>query len=134
MVGIARGRGSATPARSSKRTSVRSTNKQQRRLLTAPGRSTKRTSGSSANKQESRISFISNRKAKTKHTVSSTICMKRQITTHDDLAMTMAETMLTGVPVPVGEQPEASTLVGPRGTVVDFSWRYLPPPFSMVKI
>ena len=29
------------------------------------------------------------------------------------------------------KQPSASTLAGPRGPVVDFSWRYLPPPFSL---
>ena len=45
--------------------------------------------------------------------------------------MTMTEAMLTGMPVPVGEQPEASTLAGPRGPVVDLSWRYLSLPFSL---
>ena len=83
-VGTVRGRGSATLERSTKRTSVRSTNKHQSRILTTPARSTKRTSVISANKQQSQISFISTRKARTKHTVSSTIRRKRQITTRDD--------------------------------------------------
>ena len=45
------------------------------------------------------------------------------------IAMKMMEAMLTGVPVPVGGHPVARTLAGPRGPVVDFSWRYFPPTF-----
>ena len=83
MVGTSRVRGSATPVRSDKRTSVTSVNKHQSQLLNTPERSTKRTSVSSTNKQQSRISFISTIKVKTKHTVSYTIHRKRKITTHD---------------------------------------------------
>ena len=95
-VGTARGRGSATPASSAKRTSVRSANKYQSHLSTTLASSTKRTSVSSVNKQQSKISitlsrstkstsvrsankqkiqilFISTRKARTKHTVSFSI-------------------------------------------------------------
>ena len=49
------------------------------------------------------------------------------------ILMTMVRSMLTGVPVPVGGHPEAITLAGQRGPVVDFSWHYLPPPFSLGK-
>ena len=50
------------------------------------------------------------------------------------IEMNMIETILIGVPVPVGEHPPASTLAGPRGTIVDFSWRYFTPSFSMGQI
>ena len=36
--------------------------------------------------------------------------------------------------VPVEEQPAASTLKSPGGPAVDFSWHYLPPPFSLGQI
>ena len=36
------------------------------------------------------------------------------------IAITMTEAILTGVTLPVGEQPAASILAGPRGPVVDF--------------
>ena len=48
------------------------------------------------------------------------------------IAMTTTKDILIGVPVPVGEHTESSTLAGLRGTVVDLSRRYLPPPFSML--
>ena len=73
-----------TPARSSKRTSIRSANKHHIQISTTPARSINRTSVSSANKQQSQISFISTSKERTKHTISSTIRRKRQITTHDN--------------------------------------------------
>ena len=91
MVGKARVRGSSTLASSSNRTSVRYAKKHQSQLLTTPDSSTKRDSVRSANKQQIQISFISTRKARTKHTVSSKIRRKRQIT-----------------PVLVGEQPAHS--------------------------
>ena len=50
------------------------------------------------------------------------------------IEMATTEAMLTGVPVTVDEQPETPTLTGPRGPVVDMSWCYLPPPFSMRQI
>ena len=50
------------------------------------------------------------------------------------IAMMMTEAMLAGVPVLVGENPEASTLAGPRGPVVYLSWRYLSPHFSLGQI
>ena len=78
-VRTARGRGGGTLASSVKKNFVRSANKHQIQISNTLAISTKRTSVSSANKQQSRILFISTRKARTKHTVSSTIPRKRQI-------------------------------------------------------
>ena len=50
------------------------------------------------------------------------------------IEITMTEEMLMGVPVPVGKQPSAITLTGPRVPVVDLSWHYLPRPFSLGQI
>ena len=46
----------------------------------------------------------------------------------------MTGEMLTGVPVTVGEQLAASTLAGPIGPVIDLSWSYFHPPFSLGQI
>ena len=69
---------------STKRTSVISDNKHQSQLSATPVSFTKRTPVSPAKKQQSQISFISTRKERTKHSVSSTIRRKRKITTHND--------------------------------------------------
>ena len=79
-VGTARGRRSAILARSSRSTSVISSKTNQSQLSTTPSSSTKRTSVRSSNKQQSQILFISTSNVRTKHTVSSTIRRKRQIT------------------------------------------------------
>ena len=50
------------------------------------------------------------------------------------ITTTMTEAIFTGGAVPVGEQPASSTLKGTRVPVVDLSWRYLPPPFSLGQI
>ena len=47
------------------------------------------------------------------------------------ITMKMTEAILTGASVTVGENPVARTLGGQRGPVVDLSWRYLPPDFSL---
>ena len=83
-VGTEKGRGSATPESSANRNSIRYANKQQSQLSNTPSSSTKRTSVRSANKQQIQILLISTIKARTKHTVSSTIHTKRQITTNED--------------------------------------------------
>ena len=83
-VGTARGRGGATPEIYPNSTSVRYYNKPQSQLLTTLASSTKTTSVRSTNKHQSQILFISTRKTRTKHIVSSMICRKREITSHDD--------------------------------------------------
>ena len=75
---------------------------------------------------------VSTRKARTKHTVSSMIRRKRQITTHDDDLDDNDGVDVDGGDS--GKHPESSTLSGPRGPVVHFSWSYLPPPLSLGKI
>ena len=95
MVRTAKGRGGSTPERYAKRTSVRSANKYHSQLSPTLVSSNKRTSVSSTNKQQSHILFISEIKTRTKHTMSSTIRRKRQIT-----------------PVLVGEQPSHSQAQG----------------------
>ena len=69
-----------------------------------------------------------------KHTVSSAIGRKRKTMTHDDDSDDNGGCDVDGMPVSVGEQPAVRTLAGPRGPVVDLSWRYLPPTFSLGKI
>ena len=83
-VGKSRGRESATLASSSNRTYVIPTNKHQSQITVTPTISTKSTSVRPSNKQQSRILFISTSKESIKHTMSSTIRRKRQITTHGD--------------------------------------------------
>ena len=101
-VGIARRRGSVNLASSAKSTSVRSNKRHQSQLLTTPARSTKRTPVISSNIQQSQISLISTRNARTKHTVSFTIRRKRQITTHDDDSNNDDRDSVDGGPMPVG--------------------------------
>ena len=63
-VGGARGRATDTPESSSKRSSVRSSNKHQSQFSATPASSTRRTSVSSVNKQQSHILFISTSNAR----------------------------------------------------------------------
>ena len=83
-VGTARGRGSDTLESSSKRTFVISANKNQSQISTTPDSSNKRTAVISYNKQQIQILFISTSKTRTKHTMSSTILRKKQITTNNN--------------------------------------------------
>ena len=116
-VGTERGRGSATLASYANRTPVRSANKHQSQLSTNPTSSTKRTSVSSANKHQSQISFISPSKARTKHTVPSTIRGNRKIMTHgDDSDDDARGDVDRGASDSWGI---ASTITCPKGSVVD---------------
>ena len=106
--------------------------KHQIKLLTTPASSTKITSVRSTIKHQSQVYFTSTSKARTKHTVSSTICRKRQITTCDyDRDDNDVGDVGGGTRAGWGT---ASTLAGPRVPAVDLSWRYLPPSFSLVQI